>query len=379
MLRVFVAATCVPFLGLNAASVLAAPRCMKITFSGYARSETLTNFPALVLLGGDSAPAGFSYAQFASTNGWDLRFQNARRTRTLNHEIENWNTNGVSPVWVQVPMLGRSSHIWACWGRSEYASSPPACTTNGSTWFEGFAGVWHMNQTNAADSSPYRNDGSASGTVVRASGTIDGAARFAYHDKGVHVPPAGSLALTNRGTLEAWVFATGTADADAGNAGLVHNGDRGDLDAYGNFFDETYSLQLRNGNTFALALREGGYMERGVLHTGRWHHVVGSWNESRMWITLDGVRHPPANSYGGTIDLPGGVNLGSQLMTPSGWAPYRYNCLDGVLDEVRISAVARSTNWAWATWMSVASNRVFSTYGPVGPPWDPLATFLTVE
>jgi hypothetical protein len=45
---------------------------MPIQFTGYTRSETLTNFPALVTFTNGMA-SGFSYADFLSTNA-DLRF-----------------------------------------------------------------------------------------------------------------------------------------------------------------------------------------------------------------------------------------------------------------------------------------------------------------
>ncbi|MEM7391676.1 MAG: hypothetical protein AAF492_04940, partial [Verrucomicrobiota bacterium] len=35
--------------------------------------------------------------------------------------------------------------------------------------------------------------------------------------------------------------------------------------------------------------------------------------------------------------------------------------LDGMIDEVRISSTARSSNWVWATWLNVASNQAFQT------------------
>jgi hypothetical protein len=39
--------------------------------------------------------------------------------------------------------------------------------------------------------------------------------------------------------------------------------------------------------------------------------------------------------------------------------------LIGTLDELRVSAQARSSNWVWATWMNVASNASFATVGAV--------------
>ena len=74
-----------------------------VTFSGYDRSEALTNFPALVVVsnacfGGAYA---FSYGQLQSGSN-DLAFTDADGN-SLNYEIEAWNPDGASTVWVQVP------------------------------------------------------------------------------------------------------------------------------------------------------------------------------------------------------------------------------------------------------------------------------------
>jgi len=41
----------------------------------------------------------------------------------------------------------------------------------------------------------------------------------------------------------------------------------------------------------------------------------------------------------------------------------QYDYYSGVLDEVRISNVARASNWVWACYMNMASNGVFNIYG----------------
>ena len=85
---------------------------MPIAFPGYSnRAEALTNFPVLVVLSNAVGGSGFSYSNnpFASTNGWDLRFRDATDTLDLNYEIESWNTNGASWVWVLVTMTLRSA------------------------------------------------------------------------------------------------------------------------------------------------------------------------------------------------------------------------------------------------------------------------------
>jgi len=40
---------------------------------------------------------------------------------------------------------------------------------------------------------------------------------------------------------------------------------------------------------------------------------------------------------------------------------------NGTVDEARIASGTRSSNWVWATWMTVVSNSTFSSYSAVNP------------
>ena len=72
--------------------------------NGAARSEPLSGFPVLVRLAANS-PTGFSYADLHSpTNGADLAFVDMDGTG-LPFEIDTWNTNGTSLVWVTLPTM----------------------------------------------------------------------------------------------------------------------------------------------------------------------------------------------------------------------------------------------------------------------------------
>ncbi|MEM7393746.1 MAG: DUF2341 domain-containing protein, partial [Verrucomicrobiota bacterium] len=113
---------------------------MKVTFCGYDRNTVLTNVPLLVIL--DPDLSGFSYDQF---NGNDLRILNSNETQFLPYEIEAWNTNDASWIWVRVPELALTGTcIHLLWGHAN--SNAPAYTTNGVVWSEDFGGVWHLHQ-----------------------------------------------------------------------------------------------------------------------------------------------------------------------------------------------------------------------------------------
>ena len=149
------------WLGLLAGFLLAAgvaPRAeaaakqMQITFGGYTnKSEVLTNFPVLVVLS-NNVGQNFTFADFVTTNGYDLRFYtNAADTGSgLNYEIESWNTNAGQAcyVWVQAPTIptNGSGSIYAKWGDAAN-SNQLACTTNGAVWTNGYIGVWHFATT----------------------------------------------------------------------------------------------------------------------------------------------------------------------------------------------------------------------------------------
>ncbi|MEM7395623.1 MAG: LamG domain-containing protein, partial [Verrucomicrobiota bacterium] len=115
---------------------------MKVTFCGYTRPELLSNFPALVVL--NNSLSGFGYDQFASPAGDDLIFMNSNQTVRLNHEIEQWDTNGSAYVWVQVPELDNNNvPIYAYWGNRQIAE-PPVYSTNGAVWDADFEAVYHF-------------------------------------------------------------------------------------------------------------------------------------------------------------------------------------------------------------------------------------------
>lgn len=96
---------------------------MQVSFGGYSNAETLTNFPVMIVLSNNVGGSGFSYSQFASPSGKDLRFTNVV-SGPLNYEIDTWDTNGVSVLWVQVPLFASNANVWALWGDPDHAAAP---------------------------------------------------------------------------------------------------------------------------------------------------------------------------------------------------------------------------------------------------------------
>lgn len=116
--------------------------------SGYDATSPPTNFPVLIKLS-INLP-GFRYSQLSTTTAADLRFVDGSNTE-LNSEIELWNTNVASFVWVQVPVLTNGAGVRMYWGKS--GLGVPAYRTNGATFSDpAFTAVWHMQTNYVTDS-----------------------------------------------------------------------------------------------------------------------------------------------------------------------------------------------------------------------------------
>jgi len=118
-------------------------RSMPVRFSGYDGVSELTNFPALIKLSDGCGNGRFRYADCLA-GGADLLFTDETGAR-LDHEIETWNTNGESHVWVRVPRLVRNTEITAHWKNPARATDAnpflPTDLTGCAMWLHAGAGV----------------------------------------------------------------------------------------------------------------------------------------------------------------------------------------------------------------------------------------------
>jgi hypothetical protein len=319
-----------------------------ITFTNYPRTEPLTNFPALLVLGTNIA--GFDYADFLTPDGSDLRVFSADGATELNYEIDDWNPAGLSRVWVQVPVFTNHTAILARWG-DPAAVDAPAYTTDGSTWSNGFLGVWHLAETNGAhrDSALLSTSRVAQVTAQgTAAGVVGGADSFNGTSDYVSLSEMGTNA---RVTVECWVFLNATpgggdiglVSSDPWSAGITH-------------FKTSSNLQLKAAINGAGTVNSAN----NLLSVSNWCYAAytvagGGATDFKTWFNAALV----GSATGSTNNILTDVNLARE----NGG---RY--LNARLDEVRISSVARSSNWLWATYQNIASNAAFASYSAVFSP-----------
>ncbi len=329
-----------------------------VTFTGYAGGETLTDFPVLVRL--SDAIDGFSYSGFLLPNGGDLRFFDANGN-LLSHEIDTWNENGESTVWVKVPRLDATAAIKAAYG----CAAPPVNDPS-AVWSNGYAGVWHLNET----ASPFVNAmqtgenftcsnpslvGIGQGGVVGKAVKFDILATGSSAHKGYLSldDSANKFAGKQQMAIEMWVchHATNT------NRRLLYrkNGSTA-LDFLYQYPDYagnsklTFTFGTTNMHAGAAQVNAAPYCRYDALKGG-WMHiglVFDSVDAKKLLSYANGMNNGSSddskslNEGWCTVPNGGSVLLGNMTGTSASAFP-------GSVDEVRISAVARSADWMKAT------------------------------
>jgi hypothetical protein len=329
---------------------------MAIAFPGYGGGTTLANFPALVQF--NPGLGGFSYGQFASGTGGDLRFTDATGTNVLPHEINVWNPSGTSSVWVQVPALSPAgTEIWAYWGNP--SPTQPAWSAS-SVWQPEYMLVYHMEQS----ALPYQDSaglypattGVAPGVtsgVIGSGGLFNGTSSYLS---------AGTVNLGNAFTLFVWAnippsatgiqplwVSQGPAQSDNGFA------------FYPQFGSGVNKLYFASGNG---TVGEAAASGVNTVTLGVWHCFVASVNAAADTVQLyvDGVRVESGYTEPGfTTDSV--LDLGTYVGNTGG--------LHGSVDEARIATSACSADWIHATWLNMASTSAFNSYSVVNPSLAP--------
>ncbi|NLB55965.1 MAG: DUF2341 domain-containing protein [Lentisphaerae bacterium] len=323
---------------------------MPITFSGYpAEKETLINFPALIILEETDAGVGFSYDDFLSPPYGDLRFAGSDGVTPLDFEVESWNLNGKSFIWVKIPELTKDTKIYALWKKAGVGNPP--CTSDGSVWSEDFAGVWHMNQIDALDSTANELHSDAYGFVSITDGMIGAAEEFDGNTAYLNVASS-SLLEPDAVTFSMWIKATGVG-SHSDNVILLSKGRDPGAASYGYWYNQITGLITARFGT------AGTLSSQTVVPLDEWIYVVGTFGSDRRCYYRDGVLAASATTTK-LIEY----DIGDRDLHIGDWGYSIYTRrFKGVIDEVRISSVARSADWILACWENQGFNSDFVDYG----------------
>jgi hypothetical protein len=329
---------------------------MKITFAGYNRGETLSDFPILVRL--STNLPGFSYSHFASPTGGDLRFADSGGTHVIPSEIDQWNPSGESTVWVQIPALsGTNTYIWAYWGNPSAATPLPGTNVWVPQPWEGlpaFDVVYHLKESGFPFADATGQDPALTGTApTPVAGIVGTGESFASS-----FIDAGTINVSNDFTVSAWVNLAPTASNIQAIWASKAGGNSSGFGLFINSYqtsDQKLILETGNGLGPVPTLSTA----TGAVSTNEWHLITAAIDrtDSVANLYVDGVAVAASGSMRNDFGTTNDVNLG-QLIT--GGFPF-----NGLIDEARIQAGTNSPDWVWASWMTVAQNTSLASYSTI--------------
>ena len=362
------------------ASGAAAIRSFDITFSGYAGSGALTDFPVLVRL--SPALNGFDYSR-CRTDGSDIRFIDASGN-PLAREIDTWTPGGESLVWVKVPSLTASTKITCLYG---FAGAAPGSASD--VWSNGYAGVWHMNETarpmldsttngiNFTRSYAYTpadkfdefiSFAQEGGAVGRAVAFTPAAVDDGKSNQGglLAPDPDGKLCGLDAMTIEIWAK-TDTFDATRYLIGRRMANKVDGIKVRG--YEFQYSANRKFTATFYLENGARDDNDKCSSTTGAMStSLVGQWNYHCASYDRSASSHPNflndvvAVTVGNDTGYPIHSVVSDPLCLANDCNPGQERVFNGSLDELRISNVARSADWVKATYDTIKDHDTFTTY-----------------
>ncbi len=280
---------------------------------------TVEEFPLLVRLQRD----WFDFSQ-AKADGADLRFTTGDG-KVLPHQIEEWDAaGGTASVWVRVPLIKGNDRLALNmhWGKPDAES-----TSDGKAIFNesnGYLSVWHLGATVRDDAGALESKENGTtvtaGVVGKARHFVEGA-KISCGDKITGYPTENAPHTT-----ELW-FRAARSSVDIIGWGVQKQQGK-------------VVMQFRGPPHVNLDcwFSDGNVASSGLIALNEWNHVVYAYESGNARIYVNGVlagksgRGNPLK-----VESPASLSIG-------GWAG-AFN-FEGDLDEVRVSKVTRSADWA---------------------------------
>jgi hypothetical protein len=327
---------------------------LNTTATGAGVSGDVRGFPVLVRL----TNSNFVFNQ-AQIYGEDIRFAKSDYT-PLSYEIERWDSaNQKAEVWVNVDtVLGgnNAQYLEIYWGKSNVGSGSDAAAVFDTA--NGFAGVWHMNETPAGAASirdRTHNAFNGTPTGMNASAGVEGIVGRCLDFDGSNdyiMLPTIATDFTQGFTVCGWMKYVAFnnysrlidfgVDGDNNNNIVFANKYMSDTLRWTIWSDTTQETPLDVPNYFVL---------------DEWIYVAGTYDGSTMRAYKDGT-------LVGSLGNPGGLKpavRARSYIARSNWPADRlYN---GLVDELQVSKTARSVDWITLSYMNQKASDALVVFG----------------
>ena len=353
-------------------------KSVEITLATDALAGVATGGPALVRLD-ESAIDGFDYGDFSLPNGGDLMFFDANGT-PLPHEVDTWDENGESLVWVKLPSTAANTKIVMYYGNGTVSSEEPE-----DVWTD-YVGVWHFEEATAAAATH------SYGTYANSTATagVDGhVAQYAVTNetgrfgKCFRVNDSTGSKSGNYNYGGVWVADSGTGSPVDGGQNFTISG-WFKHDHFDYYWDHFFYKRQKSGNTgspnnaFAIESNSStgsnpqiyprGSSGKGTVALSENQGIYDKWayitfvydgtvctvyknGTQTGWVTIDAcIDNDSPLVFGNNCDVASGD------MGDAAW--------NGWIDEVRYSAGSKSAAWVAAEYaaMNAGATDIFA-YG----------------
>jgi len=320
-------------------------------------------------------------------DGYDIKFYDSTESIQLKHEIQRWvKATGELIAWVKIPSLSSivDTIIYIYY---QYPSEPVDQEDPPNVWDANFVMVQHMNGANAGainDSTANNNDvTSSNGCNFQQNGKIGYAVDFdSTNNEYLAVADSASLDVNDEATLEGWHYMRQWAGGVTVFAGLAIN----------------KWAAAANKRSYSISAQDTG------ANISIWIYCdgTGNWTVQRSHCREDAFAYNTWHSIVGVI--PPGINkLNHIYLNGSDLIPYpatlvqadqiyvsdrdlhigckennpgvQYQFYDGLIDEVRISNIARTDNWIETTFNTQNNPSTFMSFGaeetnPLSPTYE---------
>ncbi|MCX6666415.1 MAG: DUF2341 domain-containing protein, partial [Euryarchaeota archaeon] len=332
----------------------------KITIDHLMTNATLTNFPVLIYNASDTdlknsaQPTGDDIIFMSTSVDWTTGTWRSK----LDHEIEKYDSStGELVAWVRIPTFSSTTdtEIYMYYNNT-------LCTTNRENaegvWDSNYEMVQHLHdEDEIADSTSNGNDGENNGVEFSRLGKIDGAISF-HEGASINVETLNDGANYARGdyTLSLW-FKT-----DANSEDLMS-----DYEDYSGGMGEPYV------NGWVLGINKDDFLTYTAYDLASEASIVGDTKVVTIeWVYVVVVDRGETSKTGetttiylnGQVEVDGSrgaigsggriFTLGAEHYTDILGQGYR-NFFVGLMDEVRISDIARNSSWINASFNNMNS------------------------
>ena len=332
-----------------------------ITVSGYTGESTLEDFPVLVTLAADS-PSGFKYADCAA-DGSDIRFLD-ENDNVYSHEIETWDTDGTSYIWVKVPSLaGKNTQFSLYYGANGVSRLPEVRAVD--VWSR-YAAVFHGGSTiaDATGKSGVVNvntvTGAASGGKI--GGVMSKATQNATGVQFSNPVKSGAMSSATQASVSGWYKRSNSGNTVITAANVGAWGGRGFL------------ALVEQGTYFSVAVSSThqGASGKGALTKDVWGHLAFACDGANVssYFNGEGIY---SGSKGKTMSDPGETYWGIGSYSASGTDGFV-----GGMDEVRFFNGVASADWFKAEYDSVNFPATFAVLGDMRPAGVPYVNTAVV-